>query len=58
MEINKSRCFVTVAVPPNPPEIKEELGVLEIDRNGQAVEVTVSLESESPVYEDCVYGNK
>ena len=34
MEINKSRCFVTVAVPPNPPEIKEELGVLEIDHNG------------------------
>ena len=33
MEINKSRYFVTVAVPPNPPEIKEELGVLGIDHN-------------------------
>ena len=33
MEINKSRYFVTVAVPPNPPEIKEELGVLVIDHN-------------------------
>ena len=33
LEINKSRYFITVAVPPNPPEIKEELGVLGIDHN-------------------------
>ena len=34
MEINKSRYFITVVVPPNPPEIKEEeLGVLGIDHN-------------------------